>query len=196
MMGGLAALVGCSSSNQSDGGANPACTAHCDEGCSDGTREGFTDAGTWPTLAGCQASWSAAFSADGGPGSPVSACSEGWHLCSTDEVAARAASADCAAQPGVFSAFGLNVEGQNQDCPQGPCHGIYDYKCGDTLIGVGDTTLSYGACGVDAVTCTTYASLQVCNPGLKCGPDGAFSWAGTNADAGVSDHPRGVLCCQ
>jgi hypothetical protein len=192
----LVALTGCSNSNQSDGGPNPTCSAHCDEGCSDGTREAFLDAGTWPALAGCQATWSVTFSADGGSGSPVAACSAGWHLCSQDEVTARAAPEDCAAQPGVFAAFGLNVEGQNITCPQGPCHGIYDYQCGDTFIGPNDTDLHYGACGVDAVACTTYGTLQVCTPNRMCGPDGAFSWDGTNSDAGAPGRPRGVLCCR
>jgi hypothetical protein len=64
-------------------------------GCADGTREGYSDVATYPTIAGCGASWvgeldlratatGAACGNDLGMCvSPADACARGWHVCAS-----------------------------------------------------------------------------------------------------------------
>lgn len=89
-------------------------------GCSDGTREGFAPASTWPNIAGCTATWprsslrapktgaSCGFERGACP-APADACGEGWHVCALPpfgptEVSAQLTAEQCAAQSGAYVA--------------------------------------------------------------------------------------------
>jgi hypothetical protein len=90
-----------------------------DIGCSDGTREGFVDRVTFPTIAGCGAVWpesSMRSPKNGAPcgnslGScavPANACAVGWHVCGTPpygpaDVSSKISAAQCVAQTGEFA---------------------------------------------------------------------------------------------
>src|SRR5690242_17595846 len=90
-------------------------------GCADGSREAFVDAATFPTLAGCAASWSGqidlraartgASCGDRAGGVAIScvaasdACSAGWHVCGDAgdplDVNARISADQCASAGGA-----------------------------------------------------------------------------------------------
>ncbi|MBI4703987.1 MAG: hypothetical protein HY744_23000, partial [Deltaproteobacteria bacterium] len=98
-------------------------------GCSDGTREGFKDAGKYPGIASCQAAWpqqSLRASRTGkwcgnslGPCMvPEDACSPGWHICMRNgwpgDLAKRLSGEDCGSPlggNGTFVAASSDVTG-------------------------------------------------------------------------------------
>lgn len=89
-------------------------------GCSDGTREAFTDTNKFPAIAGCQANWpesSMRAPATGhacGYGSgkcsvPADACGTGWHVCGAPpygptDISNKVTVDQCDAQIGAFAA--------------------------------------------------------------------------------------------
>jgi hypothetical protein len=171
-------------------------------GCSDGSREGF-DIVQFPTIAGCNATWSGTPSmrdpAIGAPcgndlgacATPADACAPGWHICADNgdpvELSSRVSAADCYNVPGAFVAA-------IQHCAD----------CINTCTMPSDCqyATSYG-CSPTAGTCTEPVCCGItCDTGNLC-LLGVFGSPGSH-DA-VTDHPcgaldstgqSGVLCCQ
>ena len=91
-----------------------------DVGCSDGTREAFTDEKQFPSIAGCAATWPAASmlaarqlercgNSAGKCKVPADACAARWHVCGSTaegaaDLSARVGQKDCSSQIGSFAA--------------------------------------------------------------------------------------------
>jgi len=115
-------------------------------GCSDGTREAFADSKTFPTIAGCAATWPAASmravrqigscgNSLGGCRVPVDACAAGWHVCGDApsgpaDMTSRVTEQACNSEKGRFAAA-LGDHSCN-DCGSGDGHGAV--CCGDGCV--------------------------------------------------------------
>lgn len=100
-------------------------------GCSDGTREGFADDRSYPTIAGCAAKWESGWLGAPATGQacgndagicvrPADACAPGWHVCGfergADDLRERVTADQCAGISGAFLAALGDVE---CSCPKG-----------------------------------------------------------------------------
>ena len=169
-------------------------------GCADGRREAFLDAGRYPNIAGCLATWSGAADlrapssstacGDGvGPcAAPADACATGWHVCgSTGAVSElRALSAGECAQAGN----------------------------GAFVAGISRCASQDNSCAVDATTTANYACYAsgFCAEPACCGTsctragpcsDGVWTqWTQSSVSrgggCGALEAPPdvGVLCCR
>jgi hypothetical protein len=175
-------------------------------GCSDGTREGFVDLVTYPTIAGCAASWTGPLSlratatgaacgdSSTGPGvpcaAPADACAPGWRMCGDtgdpSDLSSRLTAAQCDADAvGTFVAAMSHcttyVPTASPECTYAPPYGCSAPDC------------------PEAVCCGT-----ACNTNNSC-KDGVFV-AGTKIRSTVDGQPgcaqippgtvTGVLCCK
>ena len=141
-------------------GCNPA------DGCGDGTREGFGDLATYPSVAACAGPWSARID---GP-SAAALCSAGWHVCSP-----AASTADrqilgaitYGEAVGIPGCFAFNAAHDNGTCV--PCT---DDGTADDMGAVGaNCTRGYynptwtsclGTGRIDADCCEAYATNHAC----------------------------------
>jgi hypothetical protein len=171
-------------------------------GCSDGTREGFVDLATYPTIAGCAASWTGTLSlrasatgaacgdSSAGPGAPCAApadaCATGWHACSDNgdpsDLSSRLSAAQCSTD-----AVGTFVAATSHCTGYPPCVYTTPYGCYAT-----------GVSGAEAVCCgTTCDTDNACQDGVFAG---ATKIRGGNAVPGCAAVPpglvTGVLCCK
>jgi hypothetical protein len=153
-----------------------------ENGCADGTREGFVDEGRHPHVAGCAASWKRplALCPDGNVGSAngkyaCSACSRGFHVCGwKDDVPALKSDAetcpgdipgvdplevsrhvcmeDCKVQPGWFAAAAPSAMGSKMGC-----HSVGTNA--SVALGCGHLTLAAGGEGVGR-DCSGFKELR------------------------------------
>jgi hypothetical protein len=113
-------------------------------GCADGTREGFVDATAFPSIAGCEATWSGSPSMRsavtgaacgdgiGGCAVPADACAAGWHVCGANAVSdLRALSPlDCAnAGDGTFVSATSHCASQAQPACSYDTTSTASYSC-------------------------------------------------------------------
>jgi hypothetical protein len=158
------------------------------DGCSDGTREAFTDLATFPSIAGCEAKWPVRSMRDPATGSacgnslgvdcsvPADACATGWHVCGTPpygpvDIASKLTAEECSTQPGRF-AMAL-ADQMCEPCVEAPGQGA-------------------ACCGVECVT--SYASCVFPNQTLWFGWDSGR----TNQCAAAlsTSDGQGVMCCR
>jgi Stigma-specific protein, Stig1 len=159
------------------------------DGCSDGTREAFTDPVKFPSIAGCEAKWPLASMRDPRSGPecgnslgvdckvPADACATGWHVCGAPpygpvEIQSKLTAQECSTQPGRF---GMALGDANCE----PCvdkRGKGSACCGAACV------QSYGSCVFNGQTAwfgwETNAHVNLC------------SWL-------LSTMPgQGVMCCR
>lgn len=171
------------------------------DGCSDKTREGFSDGATWPRIAGCAGAWTVAgVNAITGPtcgriagntsANPTGAgcnaedlCQDGWHLCLSQNDVIASSPAGCSDPNGAPNQFFVT----RQAGAAGACSatGL------DDLFGCG----SQGA------------ALAGCPPldrssGNMCGALSIGGWACPDMQAEArtviktDDDGGGALCCK
>jgi hypothetical protein len=144
-------------------------------GCADGTREGFMNLGSNPTIAACGGAWTnpgldgpptcnraAGNHATNRPGAGCSAadlCAAGWHVChGPGDVAARATDGCALAVDPFYANFGVPPFGEDATgTPLVPPPGgaffatrASDATCGDVVVGgagPGASTYSIQGCG-------------------------------------------------
>lgn len=176
-------------------------------GCSDGTREGFTNLGTYPTIASCAAGWSIPGVLDlsttgtpacgrqsgntssnpSGTGCNVAdACGVGWHVCNS------AADVDAHLPPAATSCGPDAGTGFFTSRQSGPGFAVCGSGAND-IFGCGslgdppDAT----SCGVlDKFSNNLCGALP--NPPWSCGTNGEQE---ANAVVKSSSNAGGVLCC-
>ena len=176
-------------------------------GCSDGTREGFTDRVAFPTIAGCAATWPGMPSVraartgttscgDGSAmcGVPADACAAGWHVCGDaglpDDLTSRITAAQCD-NAGTTNQVSFVAAMSHCDTCLNNCMA----PATDCIITVpAACSASTLSCG-EAVCCgTECANINSCKNGVfvgatKMGQQGAVCGA-----LGASSQ-SGVLCC-
>ena len=115
-------------------------------GCSDGQRDGFTNAAQFPAIAGCKAGWKQSSMIAPRTNKPcgnqlsvvcdvpADACAKGWHVCGGPphgpaDITSKITQAQCAAEPGEYVA-GLG----DQDCACLTGGGYGAVCCGDACV--------------------------------------------------------------
>ncbi len=202
-------------------GAWGACSDPCAIGCSDGAREAFTDAGRYPTIAGCSGGWdqpgvyaAAAPSCGRGGGddggNPSGAgcnvedlCAIGFHVCATaGEVAARSVDGCAGAADAVDAFFVTRVSGPGcAECATGALAGCTGISCQSDCAPNGETTNDLFGCGTrgvaPAASCTPldhFSGDQCANLGApwSCPGDVFEATSVVKSDA----TGGGALCCR
>jgi hypothetical protein len=184
-------------------------------GCADGTREGFTDQGRWPRVAGCAGVFTqlapcppepSGEAPSGGYG--CSLCAAGWHLCVSMDAGSQTSCpfsqtgfdfselqtvgvdhASCKAQPGIFAGE-ATFASSNFGCATSPDE-QHAFGCGtDTGGHVGSTGNDCTGLLPTPTDCnSTRTDAAVCLSSGLLGCEGI-------SDAGAFPHWRGVMCCR
>lgn len=175
-------------------------------GCSDGTREGFTNVITFADIASCAGAWddqslrgtptgvACGNSLPGQCNTPGDLCASGWHICMKQgwpgDLADRISAADC--HSGT-SGEGIFVAASNNAVSCNPC--VYEplpFDCtaydpcyyGD-LVSV--------ACGTES----TVAISDACLDGIwTANTPGSRRTSCNNVEGGPGEDVNGVLCCK
>lgn len=173
--------------------------AFVDVGCADGTREGFVDHVTYPTIAGCAATWNGALSlraartaaACGGGvacAAPADACASSWHVCATSglpsDVTTRIDSAECLSAGG---ASGTSFVAATSHCTSfGPCVYTTPYGCAAS-----------GGCSEPVCCGPSCATTAGCKAAAYADPDTLIAGSTSNGcGALLASAATGVLCCR
>ena len=170
-------------------------------GCADGEREAFTDLASYPTIAGCAATWTGELDLRASPtgtvcgdeagacASPADACSAGWHVCARSgdvtELLALTAT-DCTTTAGRWAAAADHCK-------------TFDGAMTRTYY----PTTATPCTNAEMTTCTQAICCGTgCDPTTMCRDQ---VWAGAtfgNADLGAGcantdgSTQDGVLCCR
>lgn len=186
-----------------NGGATTSTGGSSDVGCSDGTREGFADMGSYPEIASCSGGWTVAgilaikpascgyqsgdaSSNPGGTGCGVEdLCAPGWHVCNGKDDVAQGSSTGCVGSVTAGAKFfAVRQGGSGGVCGNGS----------DDVMGCG----TLGSQTLDMVSCDPLnrytANLCVGLPApWGCGFD-----SGDEANQITKDGPDagGVICCR
>lgn len=162
------------------------------DGCSDGSREAFTDLATYPSIAGCAAKWPLASMRAAPTESaaacgnslgvdcivPADACATGWHVCGTPpygplEISNKLTVDECDTQPGRFAMALADTE----------CE-----RCTDGVAGTGAA-----CCGVDCVRSNKDCVFERRTSWFGWDPSGRIGVCGAAQSTGEG---QGVMCCR
>lgn len=182
-------------------------------GCSDGTREYFTDMGAQPNIAGCDAGFDVAGVSTPESASPQcnrvsgndstnpagtdcsveDACSEGWHAChGADDVASHSATGECESTVPINQVFYITHQVQDTagNCTAPP----------DTNNITGCGTLGDPPVGENCSPLTNRMRTYECAPTAAwyCGNMNSNGDNGKEAELvqKLSSDEGGVLCCK
>jgi hypothetical protein len=173
--------------------------AFVDVGCADGTREGFVDLVTYPTIAGCAATWTGTHSlrearTTGTCGgtvactAPEDACAANWHVCARNglpsDLTSRINSTACLSAGG---ASGTAFVAATSHCSSfgTPCVYTTPYGCPAS-----------GTCSEPVCCGPSCSSTNGCKAAVYADPD---THIGGTIDNGcgalLAADVNGVLCC-